>query len=133
MLFVTGGVIMNCLAVEGVGVITRLHTRSLNVRTELKQLATGSYSEPDLLIRIERLKRQADEAFKDEEGVMGEYHYSPVHHVAEHRDFMNLFAYLEKNPSKAVICDVYNRMVNHAAYHDDCFANHFERLMLKQA
>lgn len=124
---------MNHLDCEEEDVIKGLHTRSLNVRTELKHLATGSYSAADLAIRIERLKRQASETFKHEEGVMGEYHHSPVHHLAEHQDFINLLAYLVTKPSKAAICDVYNRMVEHATYHDSCFANHFERLSLKRA
>ena len=124
---------MSYLVVEREGVIKRLQTSSLNVRTELKQLATGSYSGADLAIRIERLKRQADEVFRLEENVMGEYRYSPLHHIAEHRDFMNLLAYLVKNPSKAVLSDVYTKMDDHALYHDDCFVNHLHRLRLKQA
>ncbi len=121
---------MSHLVSEVEDVIKRLHTRSLNVRTELKHLATGSYSETDLSIRIERLKRQADETFRLEEGVMGEYRYSPIPHLAEHQDFMNLLAFLVKTPSKAVLCDVYNRMVTHATYHDSFFAHH---LNLKRA
>lgn len=124
---------MNYLVDEGEGVIERLHSRSLRVRTELRHLATGSYSETDLRIRIERIKQQASETFSHEERVMGEYHHSPVHHIAQHRDFINLFAYLVKNPSKAVLSDAYNRMVEHAEYHDDCFANHYQRLSLKRA
>lgn len=119
--------------VEEINAIKRLKERTLDVRNELKHLATGSYSGSELLVRIERLKRQAGETFKHEERVMGDYHYSPVHHIAEHRDFMNLLAYLVKNPSKTAISDVYNRMVEHATYHDSCFAHHLERLSLKRA
>ncbi len=123
---------MNDLVAEGEGVVERLHTRSLNVRNQLKLLATGSYSGTDLGIRIERLKQQAGETFRYEESVMVEYHHSPLQHLGEHEYFIRLLAYIAQNPSKAALCGVYNKMVEHAKYHDDCFANHFEELSLRR-
>ena len=123
---------MNQVVSQGKGVIERIHSDILIIRNELRQFMLEPYFGFDFLAKIGTVEVQARNSFKHEEKVMGEYHHLPWFHLAEHRDVMNLFAYLTKNPTKSTVSALLIKLSDHVDYHDDCFANHYERLSLKR-